>query len=122
MATSMSEPLAPQNYTVPFAGGGFLGSNAIGVAAAQVIAADATRKSITFTNPNTTTQIALMVFPVTDINGNSLLGVTFASPGGGFPIVPGGAVTFNGDAARLAWAAVAASSANLGLTVVTSRT
>ena len=122
MSVSQSEPQAPQNYMVPNAGGGFLGSNGVGIAATQVIAADPTRRSITFANPNLTSQDTLLVFPVTDINGNSLLGVTYASPGGGFPIVPGGVVTFTGDAAQAAWAAVASANANNGITIVTSRT
>ena len=121
MTVSINEPLAPQNYIVPFAGGGFLGVNTLGTAAIQVIPADPTRMSISFINPNMVTNINVAVFPVADINGNSLLGTTFGQ-GGGAPLVPGGIITFVGDSARLAWAAVAASSSNVGLTIVPSRT
>ena len=119
MSVSMSEALAPQNYIVPFAGGGFLDVNTLGTTAAQVIAADPTRVSISFINPNAS--IAVAVFTVSDINGNSLLGTTY-NQGGCAPIAAGAVITFTGDSAKLAWAAVAASSSNIGLTIVTSRT
>lgn len=120
-ASSMSMPLAPQSYVVPFAGGGFLGVNTVGTAAAQVIAADQSRTSITFVNPNVASNVGVAVMPVADINGNSLLGTTY-DQGGCVPILPGALVTFTGDSAKLAWAAVAQTGSDNGLTVIPSRT
>lgn len=128
MAVSANEPLAPQNYTVPGAGGGTIAVSNLGTTGIQVIGADPTRKSITFINPNVVSTISVMVFQVADANGNSLLGTTFSAPGGGTAIlVPAsggatGSVTFTGDCAQTAWAAVAQSSSNQGLTIITSRT
>lgn len=122
MAVSMNEPLAPQNYTVPSAGGGTVAVNNLGTTGIQVIGADQTRKSITFVNPNIASNINVLVFQTADVNGSSLLGTTFSAPGGGSAIVPGGQITFTGDCAQTAWGAVAQSSSNQGLTVITSRT
>ncbi len=121
MAVSISEPQAPQNYMVPNAGGGTTALNAVGTAGAQVIAADPTRKSITFINPNLTSQNNLIVFQMADVNGNSLAGTTFAAPGGGLPIIAAGLVIVTGDAAQSAWGAVASANGS-GLTIMTSRT
>lgn len=121
MSVSAVEPLAPQNYSVPNVGGVTVAVNNLGAVGVQVIGPDPQRKSITFTNPNLVGNINVLVFPMLDGNGNSLAGVTFALPGGGTPLVPGGIITFSGESANGAWGAVAQSGVANGLTVIPSR-
>lgn len=120
MAISQSEPLAPQTYLVPNVGGATIAVNNLGTAGVQVVPADQGRKSITFANPNINGAVNILVFQMTDISGNSLAGTTFAAPGGGWPLVPGGVITFTGDC-QGAWGAVAASGTTNGLTAISSR-
>ena len=120
MAVANAEPLAPQTYSVPNVGGVTTALNNIGTVGAQVIAADPQRKKITFTNPNIVGNINLLVFQMVDVNNNSLAGVSFAAPGGGWPLLPGGLLTFEGDV-QGAWGAVAQSGPTNGLTVISSR-
>lgn len=120
MAVSNAEPLAPQTYVVPNVGGVTTAVNNVATAGAQVIAADPSRRKITFANPNIVGNVNLLVFQMVDVNGASLAGVTFASPGGGWPLVPGGIITFDGDC-QGAWGAVAQSGGTNGLSVISSR-
>jgi hypothetical protein len=120
MTASLVVPLAPQNYVIPNTGGVTTAVNNLGTAGVQVIGPDQARKSITFANPNLVGNINVLVFQVADVNGNSLLGTTFATPGGGWPIVPGGVLTFTGDC-QGAWGAVAQGGGSNGLTVISSR-
>lgn len=119
MAIANAEPLAPQNYRVPNVGGITTAVNNVGTTGAQVIAADPQRKSITFGNPNIVGSINLLVFQMLDASG-AALSPTFAAPGGGWPLLPGGILTFTGDV-QGAWGAVAASGSANGLTVISSR-
>ncbi len=119
MALSVSEPLAPQTYVVPNVGGVTTAVNNVGIVGAQVIGADPQRKSISFANPNLVTQTSLLVFQMTDANGNALA-PTFATPGGGWPVLAGGIITFTGDC-QGAWGAVAQGGATNGLSVISSR-
>ena len=112
-------PLASQGYVVPNVGGATTAVNNLGAAPVQVIGADQARKSITFTNPNIVANVILLVFQMLDANGNALA-PTFAAPGGGWPLFPGGIITFSGDC-QGAWGAVAQSGAANGLTVISSR-
>lgn len=118
MAATVSEPLAPQTYTVPNVGGATTALNNIGTGG-QVIGIDASRKSITFANPNVVGQISLLVYQMLDASG-AALAPTFAAPGGGWPIVPGGILTFTGDC-QGAWGAVAQTGVANGITVISSR-
>lgn len=120
MSVSGVEPLAPQNYAIPNLGGITTAVNNLGVAGAQVIGPDAQRRSITFANPNIVGNINLLVFQMLDAAGASLAGVTFATPGGGWPLLPGAIITFSGDV-QGAWGAVAQSGVTGGLTVISSR-
>ena len=120
MAVQGVEPLAPQNYSIPNVGGITTAVNNLGIAGEQVIAADPQRRSITFANPNIVGNINLLVFQMADASGNSLVGTTFAAPGGGWPLLPGAIITFSGDV-QGAWGAVAQSGAANGLTVISSR-
>lgn len=119
MTIAAAEPLAPQTYLVPNVGGITLAANNIGTAGAQVIGTDPQRKSISFGNPNVTGAVALLVFQMLDANGNAL-SPTFASPGGGWPVLPGGILKFTGDV-QGAWGAVAASGGANGISVMSSR-
>jgi hypothetical protein len=120
MAVSGVEPIVQQNYSIPNVGGATTAVNNISTVGAQVIAADPQRKSITFANPNIVGNINLLVFQMVDANGNSLAGITFTTPGGGWPVLPGAIVTFSGDV-QGAWGAVAQANANNGLSVISSR-
>jgi hypothetical protein len=118
--TTASMPVISQNYSVPNVGGNSLGVNNIGsVSNVQVIPQDQARKSITFHNPNVGGNINILVSQTVDANGNALA-PTFASPGGGYVIFPGGTYTFTGDI-QGAWQAIAQSSSNQGLTISSSR-
>ena len=117
---AVSEPIIAQNYSIPNVGGTTVALNNVGTVGAQVIAADPQRKKISFINPNMVGNVNLLVFQMTGANGNSLAGVTFASPGGGTPVLPGGMVQFEGDV-QGAWGAVAQSGMTNGITVIPSR-
>ena len=112
-------PLASQNYVVPNVGGATTAVGNLGAAPVQVVGADQARKSITFTNPNLVGNVNILVFQMLDASGNAL-GPTFAAPGGGWALFPGGTITFSGDC-QGAWGAVAQSGATNGLTVISSR-
>ena len=120
MAVANAEPLAPQTYSVPNVGGVTTAVNNVGTVGAQVIAADPQRKKITFANPNIASNVNLLVFQMVDVNGNSLVGITFAAPGGGWPLLPGGIIIFEGDV-QGAWGVVGQSAGPSGLTVISSR-
>lgn len=121
VAFNTQVPLASLNIVVPNVGGISTALNNISTVPAQVIGPDQGRKSITFANPNVVgSGVALLVFQMTDVNGNSLA-PTFASPGGGVPLLPGALLTFTGDC-QGAWGSVAQSGPTNGLTVFSSRT
>ena len=90
----------------------------LGTSPSNVIAADSTRGAITFHNPNltSTTNVSVLLYPTTDLNGNSL-SPTFSAPGGGYVLLGGGEKTFRGADAAAAWDAVAASGSTNGLTM-----
>lgn len=118
MALAVSEPLAPQNYIVPNVGGATTAVNNIGGAGAQVIGIQASRKSITFGNPNTVGQVTLLVYQMLKADGTANA-PTFAAPGGGWPLLPGGMLTFTGEV-QGAWGAVAQTGGANGISVISS--
>lgn len=118
-ALTVTEPRAPQTYTVPNVDGATTISNTVGTTGAQVIALDTSRNSITFANPNLTGQVSLLVYQMKDATG-AALAPTFAAPGGGWPLLPGAILTFTGDV-QGAWGAVAQSGAANGVSVLSSR-
>ncbi len=119
MTVATAEPIIGQNYSIPNTGGITTAFNNIGTGGGQVIAADPQRKIITFHNPNYVSNIILMIYQMLDVNGNALA-PTFASPGGGWVIVPAAYLSFTGDC-QGAWGAVSQSAANNGLTIISSR-
>lgn len=90
----------------------------LGTGSTQVIAADAGRKSITFSNPNTDGNVNVVVCQAFDNSGNAL-SASFSSTGGsagGFVILPGGERTFTGNV-QGAWNAAAKSGTTNNLTM-----
>ena len=118
VAFNTQVPLAQLGYTVPNVGGITTALNNIGTGG-QVIGPDQARKSITFINPNVVTNTNLLVYQTTDASGNALA-PTFASPGGGIPVLPGALITITGDC-QGAWGAVAQSGTTRSLTILSSR-
>jgi hypothetical protein len=120
MANSGPNPVIEQTYRIPVTGGATVAVNNLGTASQQVIAADPSRKTITFHNPNVAgSGVQVIVCQAVDANGNALT-ANFAAPGGGWIIYPGGDRTFTGDI-QGAWLAAAASGTTNGLTVLASR-
>lgn len=85
----------------------------IGLSSVQAIGADRTRRKITFYNPNASD--SLLICQATDVDGNSLA-ATFASPGGGIPILAQAGVSFEGNI-QGAWNVAASSSGPDVLTI-----
>lgn len=76
---------------------------------AQVLAADPSRSSVTFHNPNvsgTNANNSIIVCQASDTSG-SAIAATFTSPAGGFVILAGAERTFKGSTVGLAWNAAA---------------
>lgn len=118
MGLTYVEPTIQQNYAIPNVNGNVLASNAVTNAGnTQVIAADPQRRSITFHNPNSAN--SLLVSPTQDANGNAL-NPSFAAPGGGYLIYPGGFLPLTGDI-QGAWQAIASAGTTNGMTVSSSR-
>ena len=113
-------PIISQNYKVPVVGGVTTAINNLGTVSLAVLAAAQARSKITFHNPNVVTNINILVCQSKDASGNTLT-ASFAAPGGGFVIFPGGLLDVVGDAAQGAWLAIAQSSTNQGLTITTSQ-
>lgn len=111
-----NEPRISQNYSIPIVGGVTTGLNNVSTTAAQVIAASNNRKKLTFHNPGT---INLLIFQKLNADG-SAQSCTFASPGGGWIVLPYSMLEITGDAAGGAWMAVAASASTNGLTITAS--
>lgn len=112
-----NEPRIEQNYLVPIIGSSIVAFNTIGSSVAlAVLAANPSLRRLTFHNPNydpTTGGIDLLIAQVSTI--------TFAAPGGGWVLLPAGPpLVFEGDAAQGPWYAIARSSSNKGITIVTS--
>lgn len=117
----MPEPLIRQNQVIPNVTGTTIAINNLGSSSGlQVVGTDQARKSITFHNPNISSNINVLVYQLGTLSGGSNA-PTFASPGGGWVILPGATLTFTGDI-QGAWGAIAASSSNNALTAIVSRT
>lgn len=103
-AANQGVPLIEQNYFVPMKDGRVQGAT-VGTASQQMMTIDTQRASITFHNPNLTSQAVLFVCPATAANGAALPAAVDGA--GSFAVLPGSSVTFVGSAVGCAWNAVA---------------
>lgn len=114
-----NEPRAQQNYSIPIVAGVTVGLNTITDTAISILTASNNRKRISFHNPNTTSNANLLVFQTLNASG-SAQNCTFASPGGGWVIFPGGTLEIDGDASGGAWSCVASVAGPSGVTITPS--
>lgn len=117
MATSPM-PLIAQNYLVPNVLGSTVQRNNLGISPSTVLALNQSRQSVIFHNPGS---VNILVAQALDSAGATLV-VSFASPGGGFVIYPGGMLTVTGNAAQGGWQACAASGSTGALTILLDNT
>jgi hypothetical protein len=99
----------------PASGGKTTVLNNIGTAAAQVIAANPSRRKITFHNPGT---VNVYVAMLVNAQGAAFT-PTLAALGGTFLIYPGNTLPFDGEV-QVAWQALAASGSTNPLTIMES--
>jgi hypothetical protein len=91
----------------------------LGTSSTQVIAADSSRRSITFHNPNTATNANIVVCPAFDNSANALT-ASFSAPGGSYVLYPGAEKKFEGNV-QTAWLAAASTGTTNGVTMVVER-
>lgn len=117
MATSPM-PIIAQNYQVPNVLGSTIPYDNLTTAQVTVLAAQQSRQSVIFHNPGS---VNILVAQLLDTAGSTIV-ATFASPGGGFVIYPGGMLTIKGNAAQGAWRACAESGSTGALTILIDNT
>lgn len=104
-----------QTYIVPIVDGRTVAVGTLNAASVEVVGINPQRNSITFHNPNISSNINVFVCQAQDANGSNLP----AAPDGAgcFCIFPGASLTFEGNVGG-AWNACSASGSNQALTVL----